>query len=316
MDRRQLVIPLLFSLVVAGLSVGITATWPRAGGSPAAAQETAAMAVDAVPGGGVDSSRTVTGTDAFDVEVRITAASASYAGWQAKVRYDSAVLAWVPVGRTAVTYLYDTDNILHAIASDLLVAGTLREVFFGSPTAPTSPAGSLASVRFRCVADGTSSLHLAGSAESPASFSTTLDVGANAIPTDLFDAQVTCQGVGAPAPTATPGAVPTTVSTPGGPVATPTPLPPPPPGMEAVPLVGGVCQFEAWTGADGTSAQELAGKVRPPENLEALWAQQPPPVWRGYSPQFAEVSDMGPVAKLDVIAICMKDGGDFVRPIV
>lgn len=115
------------------------------------------------------------------------------------------------------------------------------------------------------------------------------------------------------------GATPTSTATSPGPTATPTgPLPTPtplPPGFEAVPLAGG-CQFEAWTGSNGTGPQELAGLVGPAGNLRALWAQQPAPSWKGYSPAFPDVSDMGPVNLLDVVAICTTGPGDFVRPII
>jgi hypothetical protein len=110
--------------------------------------------------------------------------------------------------------------------------------------------------------------------------------------------------------TATPGGPPP--ATPMGPIATPTPFPP---GLEAIALVEG-CQFEAWTGADGTMPGELAGVVDPAGNLVSLWAQQPAPVWRGYSPQFPEVSDLGPVNLLDVVAICTTGPAIFVRPII
>jgi hypothetical protein len=96
------------------------------------------------------------------------------------------------------------------------------------------------------------------------------------------------------------------------PVATPTPLPP---GWEALPLLSG-CQFETWTGEDGTAPGKLPEFVGPATALESLWAMQPPPVWRGYSPEFPEVSDLEPVGLLDVLAICMRSPGDFVRPII
>jgi hypothetical protein len=112
-----------------------------------------------------------------------------------------------------------------------------------------------------------------------------------------------------PTPTAP---LPAATATPTGPTPTPTPLPP---GWEAVPLFAG-CQFEAWTGASGTGAADLANLVGPPGNLVALWAQQPPPLWRGYSPQYPEVSDLGPLEQLDVLAICSMGPGAFSRPII
>jgi hypothetical protein len=99
---------------------------------------------------------------------------------------------------------------------------------------------------------------------------------------------------------------------PTGPGATPTPLPP---GYEALSLVTG-CQFEAWTGDDGTSPDELVDLVGPPGNLRSLWVQQPSPIWKGYSPQFPGASDMEPVDQLDVLAICVSGSGAYVRPIL
>jgi hypothetical protein len=112
-----------------------------------------------------------------------------------------------------------------------------------------------------------------------------------------------------------------TTAAPAPPPATATPPPPPPPtgcpaGSECIPLTAGVCQFETWTGMDGTSPADLAAAVRPGANLSGLWAQQPAPVWKGFNPAFPEVSDMEPVNQLDVVAICMSAAGDFVRPMI
>lgn len=125
--------------------------------------------------------------------------------------------------------------------------------------------------------------------------------------------------VATPAPTETPTEAPvatavTPTATPSvvGPGPTATPIPP---GMEAVELFGG-CQFEAWTGADGTAPEELTDLVGPAGNLRSLWAQQPVPTWKGFSPQFPEASNLGPVNRLDVLAFCTYGPGTFVRPVV
>jgi len=118
-----------------------------------------------------------------------------------------------------------------------------------------------------------------------------------------------------PGPTNTPrpGETPVPTATPTGPTPTPTPVPP---GWQAVPLVKG-CQFLAWTGEDGTTPGELAALVGPSGNLTALWAQQPAPVWKGYSPRApAEANDMEPSDFLDVVAICAAGPGALGRPIV
>lgn len=113
-----------------------------------------------------------------------------------------------------------------------------------------------------------------------------------------------------PTPTATLGPATET------PTVTPTVEGTPPAGaMEDVPLALG-CNFEASTYADATTPADLANAVMPGANLAGLWAQQPAPQWRGYNPLFPEVSDMGPVDRLDVLAICMIGPGTFTRPII
>jgi hypothetical protein len=87
------------------------------------------------------------------------------------------------------------------------------------------------------------------------------------------------------------------------------------PETELVDLVVG-CNFVSWTGADATDPADLAAAVSPASDLAGIWAQQPPPNWAGYSPEFPEVSDMGPVDQLDVISICMTGVGTFERPVV
>jgi hypothetical protein len=164
-------------------------------------------------------------------------------------------------------------------------------------------------VTLRCDQAGTFPLNLVDLNEDPSGGSGLIDLIGFVITNTTPDGEqtVTCGGGGPPAGTPTPPA-----PTPAGPSPTPGTVPP---GMEAVPLVEG-CQFVAWTGADGTSPEELASHVGPAGNLLSLWAQQPAPTWKGYSPEFPQVSDMDPVNLLDVVAICMTGPGDFERPVV
>jgi CSLREA domain-containing protein len=112
-----------------------------------------------------------------------------------------------------------------------------------------------------------------------------------------------------PTSTLTPTTTPTETPTPGpSPTATSQP-------EEILSLAIG-CNFVASTYPDDTEPAALASVVSPLASLAGLWAQQPPPSWAGYSPAFPEVSDMGPVDKLDVIAICMTTSGTFSRPII
>jgi len=310
MHKRKLLIPLVLSLVVAGLVGGLPVVRPSLGGGPAAAA-TAAMAVDAIPGGGGDATRTVTGTEPFDVDVVITAADMGYAGWQVYMRYDSAVLTWVPVGDKKVAYLYEPTSMMHAVAQDLGVGGTIREVGFGSASTPNPPVNRLASLRFQCIANGDSALHLTNSTDSPASYSTTLDGSANVITTDLVDATITCGEGGTPGATATPGTLPPATTTPVGPMPTPTPLPP---GLEAAPLAAG-CNPVASTYPDSTPIQTIAGAVGPAGNLVSLWMFEVG-TWRAFSPQYPQASDLTEVDMLDVTFVCVAGPGAFVRPII
>jgi hypothetical protein len=264
---------------------------------PVAGASQATMAVDAVPGGGVDSGRTVTGTAPFDVNIVMTAASAPYQGYQYKLDWDPAVLA------------LDSQTDLEPEGLDLCANTPERPAFGGCARASGTVTftGALSKLSFHCLSTGTSPLHLMTKAQDPQFPSSALGLGGAEIETTLVDAQISCGVDGEPPPLS--GG-----STPGSeePAGSPRPVPE---GMEAVPLVGG-CQFSVWTGADATGPAELTELVGPARNLNALWAMQPPPVWKGYSPDFPEVSDMEAVDLLDVLAICMLAPGDFVRPIV
>jgi hypothetical protein len=81
---------------------------------------------------------------------------------------------------------------------------------------------------------------------------------------------------------------------------------------EGVALLSG-CNFVSWTGGE-TAPAGLAGRVAPAEGLTGLWAQQPSPEWKGFASEFPEVSDMGPVNHLDVVAVCMTEMGTLSRP--
>jgi len=268
---------------------------------PAVASPSDAMAVDAIPGGGVDPQRVVTGTDRFDVDISVTDASTPYQGYTFALRWDPAVLAY-----DGYTDLMPADLTICGptqAAADWAGAGCVRA------TGEITFTGPVTRVSLHCVANGTSPLHLVTLEENPAFGTSTLAQVGFFVDTVLVDAQITCTAAGGPGPTATPGGGGTPTPGPG---ATPTPLPP---GMEMAPLVSG-CQFLAWTGADGTMPEELARQVGPAENLLSFWAQQPPPTWRGYSPEFPQVSDMGPMDMLDVVAICMMGPGNFIRPLL
>jgi hypothetical protein len=111
-------------------------------------------------------------------------------------------------------------------------------------------------------------------------------------------------------PSPTPGGL-TATATPTGPTPTPTPLPP---GMEAVALATG-CNPVATTYPDATPIETIAAAVGPAGNLGAIWKFDGG-VWLGYSPEFPQASDLAEVSFLDVVFICVRDAGVFVRPVV
>lgn len=302
---------LSIALIAAALSgasgVGSRSATAQAGSMMTIDADPSTLVVDAV------SPPVAVGSE-VTVSVSITAADEPYTTYQWLISFNPANVDYVtgsgthlsPAGLSACATFGEGTFAESPLAGQEHVGTFCGVADFGTRTTFT---GQVDVLRFRCVSAGTHALHLVTTSEDAVSGTTV--VGET---TDTSDATIVCQDGGGPAPTptATPVGDATPVPTPVGPVATPTPLPP---GFEAVPLVGG-CQFEAWTGADGTSPGELAGLVGPAGALRSLWAQQPAPSWRGYSPQFPDVSDMGPVNLLDVVAICTTGPGNFVRPLV
>jgi len=261
------------------------------------------MAVDAIPGGAIDTATTVTGTGTFDIEIVVTAAPEPYLAEQYKLEWDPAVLAY--------------DNETPANLDGLTLCGQstsgANTVYNGcGATAPTTVTGAVHTVTLHCVEDGTSPLHLMSMTEDSL-FGTSLASGPGILlATTLTDAQVTCGEGGAPPPAAspTPGG-PGPGPTPSGPAPTATPLPP---GLEAVALIMG-CNPVASTYPDDTPIQTIAGGVGPAGILTSLWKFDLG-TWLGYSPQFPQVSDLTEMDSLDAVFICVNSPGDFVRPLV
>jgi hypothetical protein len=195
------------------------------------------MGIDAVPGGDLekpDASRWVAGSDTFDVDLLIRVAGSPYGGYQASINFDPAVLAWDPVGEEGWTYSGLGGMIHHAIATlkDLLPVDTVMDSTWGASVAAdvTTATGVAATVRFHCIADGTSPLHLVTAAESGPFRTCTIDRDGNFISTYLTDASVTCCFSCTRTPTPTPTDTPTPTPTPtdtATPTATPTPTPAP-----------------------------------------------------------------------------------------
>jgi len=213
----------------------------------------------------------------------------------------------------------------------------------GTPVAGPSGPGVLSTVTFHATAAGGTSLCLSWASLGDAS----TDV--NDIP--LSPSQVVqgawCAPAATPTPvtpspgytppsgetpvaTATPGPGAAT-ATPGGPVATATPGPPaatatpmgptptaaptpPPESAEVMDLIAG-CNPVTTTYPDGTTVQTLTAATAPAGILTAMWKFETG-VWRAYSPEFQEASDLAVTALLDVVFLCVDSPGTFVRPIV
>lgn len=111
-----------------------------------------------------------------------------------------------------------------------------------------------------------------------------------------------------PTITSTPTA--TNTPTPTGPTATPTLGP-----LESVTLVGGTCNPVASTYPDNTSIDVIDDAVSPAGILISIWWFDTGAVnWRGYSPQFPQVSDLNDVDRLEAIFICVASAGSWSRP--
>jgi CSLREA domain-containing protein len=130
-------------------------------------------------------------------------------------------------------------------------------------------------------------------------------------PTPTPTGSVTPTPTGTP-PTAT--ATPTATGTPATatPTRTPTTV-----AMESVTLVGGVCNPVASTYPDGTSITTIANAVSPSGILVSIWKfDTGSGIWRGYSPQFPQASDLTAVERLDAIFICVSSAGTWSRPLI
>lgn len=290
----------LLFLLGAGLVAALALAGALAGGGDSAgvwAQGASnAIAVDAIPGGGVDAS-IAPGTATFDVDVVIVHTTAPYAGYGSVLQFDANILA-------VDGHSYLAAGVFDLCASALITTGSVKSGCALSG-GTTTFAGATDRITFHCVGQGVSPLHMAGSTVTSdnrtVNNTTTLGPGGTIISTSLVDAQVTCGG-GVPPPTPTIGA---------GPRATPTPLPP---GMEAVPLAAG-CNPVTVTYPDATPVQTIAGAVGPAGSLVSLWAFDVGN-WRAFSPQYPQASDLTAVNLLDVLFVCVGEAGDFVRPVV
>jgi hypothetical protein len=320
--------------ILAGLGVVIALLGPRPAG-PALGQGTTVRVVS--PG-----TASVSSTVAVEIRVEDVANLGAYE-WG--LAYDPALLRLDNVtngpflgstGRTVPPCSLllppgiDTngDTVIESPVDTVVPEGTAR---FGCNTTGQNPAPSttdskvLSSVTFTALASGTSPLSILAALADPFG---------DDIPTGVVSASITVAGgatptPGGPSPTPggpspTPGSpTPTPVGpspTPVGPTATPvgptpTPAPTPPPEQsDWVELAAG-CNPIASTYPDGTTVQTLAAAIAPPDILNAMWAFEGG-LWLGYSPLYAEASNLATRNFLDVVFFCVDAVGTFVRPLV
>lgn len=169
-----------------------------------------ALAVDAVSGGGIESTRTVTGIDPFQVDINVTAASQPYQGYQYVLQWDPAILAYDSQANLTPAELTLCATV--TVHDNTLAAGCVRT------SGPTQFVGPVNTVSLHCVADGTGALHLRSLAEGYPLVTKTAGPSGAEIDNFLTDAYVTCQGTGrkaAPSPMPTPLPVPPLTGTGG-----------------------------------------------------------------------------------------------------
>ena len=193
-----LVIVVAAALLSLAANQGEQAALGQQAGPTTAASTANAMAVDAVAGGAIDPTRTVTGTAPFEIDIVITSAPTPYYGYGYTLGWDPAVL--------------DADTAVKLEPADFPscpkpVLG--RSNVWGScaqSEAGTQFVGAVTMVRFHCVTDGVSPLHLVTAAEMPLEHTATTGRDGGQMDTALTDASVTCQNVGPPAPAPAPAA--------------------------------------------------------------------------------------------------------------
>jgi hypothetical protein len=309
-----LVVGLVIQLMAAGMVIGVHSTTVDAQGEPNA------MALDADPStAAVDGGVAMPLDVEFDVGVNISAAGTAYAGYNLKVQFDSSRLVWVSVPPSGFAYVNSESHGMSINAQaypspNMVEGGAIR------PGDTTNFTGTVALLRFKCVAPGLASLTLVPPDPGPplVSNTTTLGSGGAIIGTALVGSQVSC-GEGAGPATTTPSAgIPTvppgpTPTTPQGPTPTPAPTPPPE-SAEVMNLIAG-CNPITTTYPDGTTVQTLTAATAPAGTLDAIWKFDAG-VWRAYSPEFPQASDLAVTAFLDVVFLCVDAPATLVRPLV
>ncbi len=263
-----------------------------------------------------------TGGGNFTVEIRIeNVGPLGLGSYEWQLSFDPALVQFVGVADGS--FLGSTGRNVSFCEMPSGVDPSEGSVRFGCATTGFTPAGStgsglLSTLTFSPVSSGASPLELDWVSLSDATedyddlptsrAGACIAIGAGAscaAPTTAPPATATPSTGGTVAPT------PTNTPTSTGPLPTSTPLPA---GLEAVPLAGG-CNPVTSTYPDASPIQTLADAVGPAGNLVSLWKFDVG-IWRAYSPQYPQASDLTEADLLDVVFACVGAQGDFVRPII
>lgn len=246
---KTVVLVLSITVAMSAMVAGDLGSWD--GQATAGADTANTMSVDAISGGSLDSTRTVTEADPFDVDIQIQHGGITeldYSAYEVAICFDSTVLEFVPTddldGDTnPESWTYTDFGGLLAHWRLFVESGSCTATLPGTRLlgassragGTTSASGVAAAARFACVAEGTTIVHLV-TEEEDVTFAGTLARNGEHLPTALVDATIVCS------PPATPTPCPPGVCTPTPmPTHTPTPTPDlsPQPNVMSVDAVSG-----------------------------------------------------------------------------
>ncbi|MGB6895334.1 MAG: hypothetical protein WBF37_05250 [Dehalococcoidia bacterium] len=158
-----------------------TVTPPAAPATPTTSN---GMAVDALPGGPVDVTRTVSKGTPFEVDVVVTVAPNAYKAFQYTLQWDPAVLAYRDL-------TYPKAGGLDVCPPPTTAASTVYGGCAGF--SPTDFVGTVSTITLECIGAGTSLLHLQTLSEDPSFGTATTFAPGRPSPTMLTDASVSCE---------------------------------------------------------------------------------------------------------------------------
>ena len=152
--------------------------------APTTPTESNDMAVDSLPGGPVDVTRTASKGTPFEVDVVITAAPNAYKAFQYTLEWDPAVLAYRDL-------TYPKAGGLDVCPPPIAAASNVYGGCAGFES--TDFVGTVSSITLECIDAGTSVLHLQPLSENPNFGTGTTFAPGRPFPTTLTDASVSCE---------------------------------------------------------------------------------------------------------------------------